>query len=170
MKRLVAFFFLFTLPLLGQSRSGELHFTVTDPSGLGVRATVEVVSDANQYRNTLSTDETGNVVVRRLSYGVYRIEIVAQGFTPHSQLIEVRSAIPISQTIELTVSPVTSSVTVKDEDTLVDPHRPGSMNEMGSEMIENRPASLPGRSLQDTESILSPDDLSRPRGLSKVAA
>jgi outer membrane cobalamin receptor len=149
MKRLPALFFLLTLPLLGQSRSGELHFTVTDPSGLGVRATIEVVSDANQYRNTFSTDETGNVGLKRLPYGGYRIAIEAQGFATHSQVIEVLSAIPINQTIALTLAPVTSSVTVKDWDMLVDPHRSGSINEIGSDTIETRPASLPGRSLQD---------------------
>src|SRR5580704_4603739 len=149
MTRHVAIFFLCVLPLFGQSRSGELHVTVTDPSGLGVKSTMELVSDANQYRGTFTTDDTGNLAVKRLPYGVYRIQIEAQGFAPASKLVEIRSAIPTNQTIALTLAAVTSSVTVKDTDTLVDPHRSGSINQIGSDMLENRPASLPGRSLQD---------------------
>lgn len=110
---------------------------------------MELVSDANQYRGTFTTDDTGNLAVKRLPYGVYRIRIEAQGFAPASKLVEIRSAIPTNQTIALTLAAVTSSVTVKDTDTLVDPHRSGSINQIGSDMLENRPASLPGRSLQD---------------------
>jgi outer membrane receptor for Fe3+-dicitrate len=40
-------------------------------------------------------------------------------------------------------------VTVSDSETLIDPYRAGSVNQIGSGTIQNRPASLPGRSLQD---------------------
>ncbi len=36
------------LPLLGQSNSGELRLRVMDPAGLGVKTTVQIVSQANQ--------------------------------------------------------------------------------------------------------------------------
>ncbi len=38
---------------------------------------------------------------------------------------------------------------MKESDTLVDPHRVGAVNQIGSETIADRTTSLPGRSLQD---------------------
>ncbi|MEO8725763.1 MAG: TonB-dependent receptor plug domain-containing protein [Acidobacteriaceae bacterium] len=88
-------------------------------------------------------------MVRRLPEGVYRIHAEAQGFASVSRLVEVHSAIPLDETIAFNPATVTTSVTVQEGATLIDPHRPGSINHIGPEMIENKPASLPGRSLQD---------------------
>ena len=38
---------------------------------------------------------------------------------------------------------------MQDDDTLIDPYRAGSVNEIGTETIQTRTTSLPGRSLQD---------------------
>jgi len=64
-----------TLPLLGQSNSGELRLKVTDPSGLGLKMTVEIVSEANQYHNTLATSDQGILELQRLPFGLYQLEI-----------------------------------------------------------------------------------------------
>jgi hypothetical protein len=63
--------------------------------------------------------------------------------------VEVRSAVPRDYSIKLAIAAVNTSVTVQGIDTLIDPHRAGSVNEIGSEAISNRTASLPGRSMQD---------------------
>src|ERR1700730_5746433 len=92
MKRIVVLVFLCALRVYCQSNRGELRLKVTDPSGLGVKATVVVVSEANQYRNTLTTTEQGTLDVQRLPFGVYRLEIVQRGFLPLSETVEIRSA------------------------------------------------------------------------------
>ena len=137
------------LPLLGQSNNGELRLKVSDPSGLGVKSTVELVSEVNEYRSVFSTDDAGTLVAKRLPYGIYRVQIQRAGFAPVSQSLDVHSAEPIQLAIKLSLAPVSTSVTVKDADTLIDPYRAGSENQIGAGTIENRPASLPGRSLQD---------------------
>src|ERR1700756_5289429 len=78
--RYVALFLLCACPLLGQSNSGELRVRVTDPSGLGVKSSVELVSEANQFRETLPTDAGGDLVIKRIPFGVYRIQIEHPGF------------------------------------------------------------------------------------------
>lgn len=140
---------LWTLPVLAQGSRGELHLKVTDPDGLGVKTTVEMVSEANEYRNTLVTDDAGTLIAKRLPFGLYRLQIQQPGFAEVSARVEVRSAIPISYSITLTVASVATSVTVQDADTLIDPHRSGSTNEIGAETIQTRATSLPGRSVQD---------------------
>jgi len=80
MTRFAAIFLLCSVPLFCQSNSGELRLRVTDPDGLGVKTMVQIVSRANQYRNTLATSDLGNLDVQRLPYGIYQIEIKQSGF------------------------------------------------------------------------------------------
>ena len=156
--RWMAFFlfcFLFALGLLGalpvfaQSTTGELRLTVTDPSGLGVKCTVGLVSQLNEYDNTFTTDDQGKMDARRLPYGIYHLQIQAQGFAVISETVEIRSALPLDRTIQLKLASVSESVKVTDTNTLMDPYRPGSVNELGSESIQNRLTAIPGRGLQD---------------------
>jgi hypothetical protein len=141
---------LWTLPLLAQTNTGELRLTVTDPAGLALKdASVELISEANQYRETFVTDDAGKLDVKRLSYGIYLVRIQMKGFAPLSQSIEIRSALPLDQTIPLTLASVSESVTVNASGTLINPHQAGSVNEIGTHTIENRITSLPGRSMED---------------------
>ncbi len=137
------------IPLWGQSNTGELRLKVTDPSGLGVKTTVEITSQANQYRNALSTDARGNLDVQRLPFGVYQLEIREPGFAGVSQPVEIRSSIPAEQTIQLQITEVAQKVAVSAANTLIDPYQAGSVSQIGSATIQNRLGSLPGRSIQD---------------------
>ena len=137
------------LPLFGQTNVGELRITVSDPHGLGVKSTVYLISQSNELHESLATDDSGILIAKRLPFGMYRIEIQQAGFAPVSLPIEVRSAIPVECPIKLTIASVSDSVTVEAKETLIDPHRTNSANAIGSEAIETRTTSLPGRSLQD---------------------
>lgn len=137
------------VPMLAQSNSGELHLKVVDPAGLGVKATVEVVSEANQYRNALVTNEQGELVVQRLPYGIYQVEIRREGFAEESERVEIRSSLATRDTIHLQLPTVAQSVLVNEGETLIDPDRAGAVNEIGTNTLESRLSSLPGRSLQD---------------------
>ena len=137
------------LPLVAQSNTGELHLKVTDPQGLGVKSTVVLVSEANQYHSEFLTDDSGILVAKRLPFGVYRMEVRQGGFTTGTAMIEVRSSIPVEYSIQLAIASLSTSVTVQAQDTLIDPHRSSSVDEIGSETIASRTTSLPGRSIQD---------------------
>src|ERR1700683_195593 len=149
MKRFAAFFFICALPLFCQSNSGELRLKVTDPSSLGVKTTVQITSAANQYRNTLATSDQGTLDVQRLPYGIYRLEITQPGFAAASVSVEIRSSLPTEYAIQLKLPTVNQSVTVSAANTLIDPDQAGAVSQIGSDVIQNRLSSLPGRSLQD---------------------
>jgi hypothetical protein len=140
---------LWAIPMFSQSTTGELRLTVTDPAGLAIRSTVELVSQGNEYRNTFTTDDHGNLDAKRLPYGIYQVQIRAQGFAEDTESVEIRSALPLDRTIRLKLGSVSESVKVTASSTLVDPYRAGSVNEMGLETIQNRLTALPGRSMQD---------------------
>lgn len=145
----IVLFLLSALPALSQSNTGELRIALTDPSGRAVRTQVEIVSEANQYRHTFSTDAQGSLNARRLPYGIYQVRIDAPSFAPVSELVAIRSALPVDRTIQLKLASVSQSVTVHAAGTLIDPYRAGSVNEMGTQAIQNRVTSIPGRSIQD---------------------
>ncbi len=149
MRKVAAFFFCCSLLLFGQSNTGELRLTITDPSGLGLRSTVELVSQSNQYRYTFTTDDHGSVDAKRLPYGIYQVQIQAPSFATLSESVDIRSALPLDRTIQMKVASVSESVNVSADATLIDPYRAGSVNEMGPETIQNRLTALPGRAMQD---------------------
>ncbi len=149
MTRFAAIFFFCAMPLFCQSNSGELRLKVTDPDGLGVRTTVQIVSQANQYRNTLATNDQGRLAVQRLPYGIYQLEIRQPGFTATSESVDIHSAIATEYTVQLKLPSVNESVTVTAPNTLIDPDQAGAVSQIGSDQIQNRLSSIPGRSLQD---------------------
>jgi TonB-dependent Receptor Plug Domain len=149
MKGMSVLLLLTTWPLLAQVNTGELRLKVTDPTGLGLKATVTLSSEASQYRNKFATDEDGTSDIKTLFYGTYRLKIETQGFSSVSETLEVRSAIPVEHAIHLAVAPVSTSLEVNSSNTLIDPGTASSLMQIGSQQIEDRPDSLPGRSIQD---------------------
>ena len=149
MKRLTTLFVLLASPLFSQSNSGELRLKVTDPAGLPVRITVQVISEANQYKNILTTSDQGTLDVQRLPYGIYELQIIQAGFAPVSEDIEIRTSTATEFAIQLKLPSVDQFVTVSAASTLVDPDQPGAVSQIGLDAIQLRLSSVPGRSLQD---------------------
>ena len=160
---------LFAGQLFGQSNSGRLRLKVVDPAGLGLQTSVELVCEANQFRQGYFTDEAGALVARNLPFGVYRVEANRPGFAPYSSVVEIRSAISAELRIQLSVASTQSAIDVKDSDTLVDPHRTGTINRVGTDILEHRSTALPGRSVIDLVNsqpgwLLESNGVLHPRG------
>jgi hypothetical protein len=151
MRRFVTLFFLCAWPALAfcQTNRGELRLKVTDPSGSAMRTTVQITSEANLYRNELATNERGTLDVQRLPYGIYKLEIEQGGFATFAGAVEIRSTLPTEYSIQLKLPTVNQAVTVSATNTLIDPDQAGAVNQIGTDFIENRLSSVPGRSLQD---------------------
>lgn len=145
---LLVSFFLTGLPAHAQSGLGELRLSVTDPAGLGIKAAVELASEANQYQQTYMTDDSGSVAVKRLPFGVYAIRILRQGFAEFSGTVEIRSSLPVEFRAKLALQQASTTITV-NENTLLDPYRTGTIYRIGEDTIQDRVSSLPGRSVVD---------------------
>jgi outer membrane cobalamin receptor len=160
---------LFTLPLTGQRGTGELRLTVKDPAGLGLEAAGSVVGQGTQVRRTFTTDAQGRYSVRALPFGMYRVQVEHSGFSPFSSLLEIRSEAPLDYRVTLGVTAIETTVNVSDFDTLLDPHRTGSLNYLGSDTLRDRRSSQPGRAvleLVDTQPgwLLEANGVLHPRG------
>jgi hypothetical protein len=145
----LAFLLLTALPALAQVDYGELRLKVADPSGVGVAASVGLTCAGNGYVQTFAIDASGILTVHSLPYGVYQIRVAKSGFSPFSSSVEVHSALPISESIQLNLASVVTKVDVTAASTLIDPGNPSSVMQIGAKQIEERLSSLPGRSIQD---------------------
>jgi outer membrane cobalamin receptor len=128
---------------------GELRLEVHDPHGAAVSPAGELVSEANGFRRTFVAGPEGRYVAQDLPFGVYRLSLQAEGFAPWSDLVEIRSEVPVRVTVTLGVAPVTTQVQVNDSATLVDPYSTGSLYSIGRQAIEEHGAAQPGRELLD---------------------
>jgi len=163
------FLVLLALPLTGQWGTGELRIQVRDPSGLALEATVTLASQANQVRHSFVTDANGRGTAKALPFGPYRLQVERTGFTPFSELVEVRSQVPVERTITLGVAPIETTVNVNESETLVDPSAAALVNHIGQELLRDRPSAAPGRSVLEmvnTEPgwLLESNGILHPRG------
>jgi hypothetical protein len=128
---------------------GELRLDVHDSNGATVSPGGELVSRANQFRRTFVTGADGRFVAQDLPFGIYRLSLHADGFAAWSELVEIRSEVPVSVSVTLGVAPVATKVEVNDSATLVDPSRTGTVYAVGNQGIEEQLSAQPGRDLAD---------------------
>src|SRR5712691_12974989 len=152
-----------------QSNTGELHLTVIDPSGLPLQSRVEVVSEANRFRERLATDVQGILTAKRLPFGTYRVEVARDGFATFAGIVDVRSALPTDFHVTLSLAPLQTQVIVGVERTLLDPHQATAAQRIGAEVLQQRTTALPGRSLPDLVNtqagwLLEANGILHPRG------
>jgi hypothetical protein len=97
------------LQACAQNNSGQLRIRVTDRLGLGISCTVEVVSPANQYRQTFTTSDDGRLTIKDLQPGDYLLQIDDPQFEPVSQSVAVHATVPATSVFRL--SPLADSAT-----------------------------------------------------------
>ncbi len=149
MRRFSLLLLFWGLTLFAQTDSGELRLKITDSRGLGLRSSIQLSSSANQVHSSYVTDDAGALVIPRIPFGVYNLKIERAGFSPFVESIEIRSSLPQDLTAALKIRSPNTSVTVTEQDTLLDPYRAGAVERIGAETIADRETSLPGRSVQD---------------------
>ncbi len=142
-------FFSTAVSARGQRVRGELRIESHDAEGAAVSPAGELVSEANGVRRTFVTGPDGRYVAQDLPFGVYRLSLHAEGFAPWSDLVEIRSEVPVHLVVTLGVAPITTQVQVNDSATLVDPYSTGTLYAVGRQAIGEQAAAQPGRDLMD---------------------
>ncbi|MGH9523228.1 MAG: carboxypeptidase regulatory-like domain-containing protein, partial [Terriglobales bacterium] len=107
---------LFAWTAMAQSSgsSATVTGTVVDPSGAVVPgATVEIHNPVSQFDRTSVTDASGRFTIPNVPFNNYHVGVTAQGFAPYAEDIDVRSVVPITLPVHLSVSGTATSVTVE---------------------------------------------------------
>jgi len=104
-----------------------------------------------------------------LPFGFYRLTLHAEGFASWTELVEIRSEVPVRLTVTMGVAPVITQVQVNDSATLVDPYRTGTLYTVGRQTISEQATTQPGRDLLDLVAdqpgwLLEANGVLHPRG------
>ena len=140
---------LLALPIMAQSNAGELRLKVAGPDGLPLKASIDLSNDALQFHRSFTTDDSGQLTLRNLYFGLYRLQVRGESFSPYDGIIDIHSALPTEYDVKLNLAALSTAVNVTAEATLLDPERTTTINHIDSKAIADRPSSLPGRSLPD---------------------
>jgi hypothetical protein len=138
-------------PARAQRGTSELRIQVHDGTGAAVQASGTLESEATHVRRVFATSTNGTAIASDLPFGLYALRVEAAGFAPFSAIVDVRSEVPQTYPVTLTVAPLQASVTITADagSTLLDPYRPGNIQYLGADLLRDRPSSMPGRSIID---------------------
>jgi hypothetical protein len=115
--------FLFTTTGFAQSvsSSSSISGTILDPTGAVVPgATVQVHNPVSGFARSTTTDASGKFSISNIPFNPYHLSVAAQGFTPYSQDVDVRSTVPVTVNISLKVGGSTTAVTVESAGDLLE--------------------------------------------------
>jgi len=145
----LALLFSYTQVAGAQRVRGELRIEVQDQGGAAVAPAGELVSEANHFHRAFQVLADGHYVAQDLPFGTYRLTLRTEGFAPWSNLIEIRSEVPVRASITLGVAPLSTQVHVNDSATLVDVSQTGTVYSVGRQSLEEHLTAQPGRSLSE---------------------
>lgn len=126
-----------------------LTILLAGATGATVASIADLVSEGNQFHRNFHIDHEGHYVAQDLPFGVYRLSVNAEGFAPWTEVVEIRSEVPRSIAVTLSLAPVTTKVEVTDSVTLVDPNAAGTQYSIGHQALAESTATQPGRELSD---------------------
>jgi len=96
------------------SNAGPVRGVVADPTGALIPgATVHLVNQVSGLDRTVSTDASGQFIFSEIPFNPYRITVSANGFSPLSQSLEIRSVVGINLNLVLQIPDASSTVIVE---------------------------------------------------------
>lgn len=150
-----------TIVLHAQSING----TITDPTGAVVpNARVEIHNPVSQYDHSTTTDASGNFNFPNVPLNPYHLTVVAAGFAPYAQDVQIRSTVPITLPIKLTVESSRELVTVEAGGDLVE-NEPIAHTDVDTNLIGKTPLESQSSSLSSAVTLLAPGVAADSNGL-----
>jgi hypothetical protein len=107
--------FLFPKVVTAQTgNASSISGTVVDPSGAVVaNAKVTIHNPVSGLDRSVTTDASGSFSFPNVPFNPYHLSIVAMGFAPFAQDVEVRSSVPVEVKFTLKLEGTSSTVTVE---------------------------------------------------------
>ena len=155
--------------VFAQGMDGRVTVRVSDATGGGVPATVELSARSPEFIARARADAAGLAIFRRVPPGTYLVVVQAPGFATAERRLEVGSAVPEAVAVSLAVAPVEGSITVTTSPPLFEPLRPSQGTRSGREALDSAMATSLGRSTIDVVTtmpgwLLEANAVLHPRG------
>jgi hypothetical protein len=142
----------------GQSLgAGTVAGTVTDQSDAVVPgASVVIENRVSGYKRATRTDADGTFRFDNIPPNTYVLTVAVQGFSTAQQTVDVRSSVPQSLKISLTVAGTSATVEVSSAADLVE-NVPTAHNDVDQSLIGRMVLTTPGGGLSDVITQSSPN-------------
>jgi hypothetical protein len=145
--------------------SANVQGTVTDPSGAVVAsATVDIHNPVSGYERTTTTDSAGSFNFPNVPFNPYHLSVTANGFSPLAQDIDVRSSVPVSVKISLTVAGTSNTVTVEGGGDLLE-NDPTFHSDVDRALFDKLPLESQSSSLSSLVTLSTPGIAADSNGL-----
>jgi hypothetical protein len=106
--------FIFCYQAVAQGNSGTVQGMVKDPSGAVVSgAHVEISNPVSGFQREAVTGSSGDFRFVNLPFNPYHLVVKAGKFAPHTEDVDVRSAVPVALDISLNIESAATTVTVE---------------------------------------------------------
>jgi hypothetical protein len=150
-------FLLCAVPGWAQSiNSGTITGNVTDSSGGVVAgAAVEMSNSLTGYRQTTVTDANGTFRFNNVPFNGYRLTAKHEGFNEVAQNVDVRSTVPLTMNLALTVAGASTSVTVEATESVIETE-PSAHSDVDMSTLERLPITMAGSGLSEAVTMMAP--------------
>ena len=158
MRYLTVLLFCFSSSIYGQSlgSAGTVRGKITDPSGAIIPgATVSLSNDLTLYRRETKASSSGEFQFTNIPPNVYHLEFDAVGFQHEHRDLTVRSAVPVSLEIALSIASQRAAVTVGSETPLIET-TPSAHSDVDTALFSKMPAVSVASGLSDIITLVTP--------------
>jgi hypothetical protein len=149
----------------GQSNSGSIAGTVTDPTGAVIPgATVTISNAVSGFNRTLKTDSAGTFQFVNLAFNPYQLSIASPGFQTLTKRIDINSIVPQMMRFSLTLATSATVVTVDAPVDLTE-NDPTAHTDIDRSTMDRLPVESPSSQLSSIVTQLSPGVAADSNGL-----
>ncbi|HYX70386.1 MAG TPA: TonB-dependent receptor, partial [Terriglobales bacterium] len=152
--------------LAQSSSSGTIEGVVKDPSGAVVAgAKVEISDPVSGFQRTTATGSAGDFSLPNIPFNPYHLVVTANGFAPYVQDVDVRSAVPVSLQIALSLEGAKTTVTVEASATDLIENDPNFHTDVDRGLFQKMPLESQSSSVSSLVTMASPGVVADSNGL-----
>ena len=146
--------------------SSSISGTVLDPSGaVVVKATVMIHDPVSGYERSAPTDSSGHFSFPNVPFNTYHMTVIAAGFAPYVQDVDVRSVVPVQVSAKLQVAGSSTTVTVSGEAGDLVENTPTTHTDIDRSLFQQMPLESASSSLSSLVTLSSPGIAADSNGL-----
>jgi len=157
---------LLTVRAAAQSGSSTIGGSVSDSSGAVVaNAIVEIRNLVSGFNRSTATDNEGKFDFSNVPFNIYHLTVTGQGFAQYTQDVEVRSAVPVTETIKLKIAGSSETVTVQGEAGDLIENDPAFHTDVDKSLFDKVPLESQSSSLSSLVTLTTPGVVADSNGL-----
>jgi len=136
--------------------AGTIEGAVTDTNGAVISGATATIESVTGFKRSTATDQSGAFRFDNVPSNNYQLTVSATGFKTARQSISVRSAVPLSLNIALSISGVEETVTVEAGGDVVE-NVPSARTNVPENLLHRLPTAAPGAALNELIAAASPN-------------